>query len=92
MTKKEFLSYIAKNTNKPISQIDEVLSEMVKYITKTIAKGNKLTIPQLGTFSMKKRSARKGRNPQTGEAIKIAAKKVPYFSAGAVLKRAVNGK
>lgn len=92
MTKKEFLSYIAKNTNKPISQVDEILSEMVKYITKTISKGNKLTIPQLGTFSMKKRAARKGHNPQTGEAIKIAAKKVPHFSAGAVLKRTVNGK
>jgi len=90
MTKQEFLKCIANKTGKPISQIDEILSAMIECITKTVAKNDKLTLPGLGTFSMKKRAARKGRNPQTGATIKIAAKKVPYFSAGAVFKKAVN--
>lgn len=90
MTKQEFLKCIANKTDKPISQIDEVLSTIIECITKTVAKGNKLTLPGLGTFSMRKRSARKGRNPQTGATIKIPAKKVPHFSAGTVFKKAVN--
>ena len=58
-------------------------------VKKALKKGNKVTLIGFGTFSVAKRSARKGRNPQTGEALKIAAKKVPKFTAGKALKVAV---
>ena len=67
MTKKEFLKYVANKTDKSISQIDEVLSAMIECITKTVAKGNKLTLPGLGTFSMKKRMAKKGEIHKLGQ-------------------------
>jgi DNA-binding protein HU-beta len=90
MNKKEFLKCIAKKTDKPVSQIDAILTEIISCITNTISKGDRLAIPGLGIFSMKKRMARKGRNPQTGETIKIAARKVPKFSASKTLKDAVD--
>ena len=58
-------------------------------ITKALKKGNKVTLIGFGTFSVTKRAARKGRNPQTGKEIKIAAKKVPAFKPGKELKDAV---
>jgi DNA-binding protein HU-beta len=58
-------------------------------IQKVLKKGNAVTIVGFGKFAIRKRKARKGRNPQTGAAIKIAAKKVPVFTAGKGLKDAV---
>ena len=58
-------------------------------VQKALKKGNAVTLVGFGTFGVSKRKARKGRNPQTGEAIKIAAKKVPVFKAGKGLKDAV---
>jgi len=59
-------------------------------ITKALKKNDKVSLVGFGTFSVSKRKARKGRNPQTGEEIKIKAKKVPKFAAGKALKDAVN--
>jgi DNA-binding protein HU-beta len=61
-------------------------------ITEALQKGGKVSLIGFGTFSVAERKARKGRNLQTGKEIKIAAKKVPKFSAGAGLKTAVAGK
>jgi len=58
-------------------------------ITKALKKGLKVTLPSFGTFSVVKRAARKGRNPRTGEALKIKASKAPKFAAGKGLKNAV---
>ena len=58
-------------------------------VKKALKKGDKVSLIGFGTFSVAKRSARKGRNPQTGEPLKIAAKKVPKFTAGKALKDAV---
>ena len=58
-------------------------------ITKALKKGGKVTLIGFGTFSVTKRAARKGRNPQTGKEIKIAARKVPKFTPGKGLKVAV---
>jgi DNA-binding protein HU-beta len=58
-------------------------------VTKTLKKGDKVTLVGFGTFSVSKRKARKGRNPQTGEVIKIKAKKVVKFSVGTGLKKSV---
>jgi DNA-binding protein HU-beta len=65
--------------------VDTILSS----ITKALKKNNPVTLVGFGTFKVDKRKARKGRNPQTGEAIKIKAKKVPRFVPGKALKDAV---
>jgi len=90
MNKAEFIKCVATKTKQPMTHVDETLSAIIDCITKTIAKNDKITLPGFGTFSMKKRAARTGRNPQTGKPLKIAAKKVPHFSAGKTLKEKVN--
>ena len=62
---------------------------VVDTITKALKKGERVTLVGFGTFSVSKRAARTGRNPQTGAALKIKAKKVPKFTAGKGLKNAV---
>lgn len=61
-------------------------------IAKTLKKGDTVSLTGFGAFGVRKRGARAGRNPQTGESIKIAASKVPAFKAGASLKATMNGK
>ena len=65
---------------------------ILETITKALKKGDTVTLVGFGTFKVTKRKARMGRNPQTGEAIKIKAAKVPKFTAGKSLKEAVGGK
>jgi DNA-binding protein HU-beta len=60
-------------------------------VTKTLKKGGRLSLVGFGTFSTSKRSARTGRNPKTGEALQIKARKVAKFKAGSALAKAVNG-
>ena len=67
----------------------EAVDAMIAAIQKSLKKGNSVTLVGFGTFDVKKRKARTGRNPQTGKALKIAAKKVPVFKAGKGLKDAV---
>ena len=68
---------------------EDAVSCVFEAITKSLKKGQAVTLVGFGTFGVGKRKARMGRNPQTGAAIKIAAKKVPKFSAGKALKSAV---
>ncbi|MCX5911075.1 MAG: HU family DNA-binding protein [Deltaproteobacteria bacterium] len=68
---------------------EEAVSCVFEAITKSLKKGQAVTLVGFGTFKVGKRKARVGRNPQTGAAIKIAAKKVPKFTAGKALKIAV---
>ena len=68
---------------------EKAVDAVLETITKTLKKGQPLTLVGFGTFSVTKRKARIGRNPQTGAEIKIAAKKVPKFSPGKALKNAV---
>jgi DNA-binding protein HU-beta len=70
---------------------ERALDAVLDTITKTVAKGDKVTIPGFGTFEKRERSARTGRNPQTGAEINIAATSVPGFKAGAKFKSAVAG-
>jgi len=64
----------------------KALESFIDSVNKTLKKGNKVTLVGFGTFSVSKRAARKGRNPRTGEIIKIAARKTPKFTAGKVFK------
>ena len=70
-------------------EAEGALNTILETITRALKKGNKVTLIGFGTFSVTKRAARKGRNPQTGKEMKIAAKKVPKFTPGKGLKAAV---
>lgn len=89
MNKEELVQEVAKKTKLPQNQVNETLGAMVEAITKTVAKGKKVTLVGFGTFEPRKRAARTGRNPQTGKELKIAAKTVPAFSAGKKFKELV---
>ena len=73
----------------PAKDANAALSLIVKTITKELKKNQKFTLTGFGTFAVRKRGARKGRNPQTGEAIRIKASKGIRFKAGATLKQAI---
>ena len=88
MNKGDLINEVAKVTCSKSCAVQAV-DAFLGSVKKALKKGNKVTLVGFGTFSVSKRSARKGRNPQTGEALKIAAKKVPKFTAGKALKAAV---
>ena len=68
----------------------EALDAVLDSVTDALKKGDQVALVGFGTFAVKERAARKGRNPQTGETIDIRASKVPGFKAGKALKEAVN--
>ena len=82
MNKGELIAKIAEDAGVTKVQAGAALGSFIEAVTKTIKKGDKLTLVGFGTFSVSKRAARKGRNPQTGETIKIKAKKIARFKAG----------
>jgi len=90
MNKEELVQEIAKKAKVTQKDAGEVLAALVGAIQTAVSKGNKVTLVGFGTFEQRKRAARTGRNPQTGKEIKIAAKKVPAFSAGKKFKELVN--
>jgi DNA-binding protein HU-beta len=90
MNKEELVQEISKCAKVTQKEAAEVLGAMIETIEGAVAKGNKVTLVGFGTFEARKRAARVGRNPQTGKEIKIAAKKVPAFSAGKKFKDMVN--
>ena len=89
MNKGDLIAKIAKEASLTKRQSEEALNSLIGSITSALKKGQKVTIVGFGTFSVAKRKSRKGRNPQTGAEIKIAARKVPKFAAGKELKGAV---
>lgn len=82
MNREELISEISKKTKVSKKDAGLILSATIETIEKSVKKGDKVTLVGFGTFASKHRAARNGRNPQTGKAIKIAAKNVPSFSAG----------
>ncbi len=92
MTKAEIVAKVAEELKVSKVAAAKALAVITGSITQAIRKGGKVALIGFGTFSVAERKARKGRNPQTGKEIKIAAKKVPKFSAGAALKAAASGK
>lgn len=88
MNKAQLIEEIAKVTCSK-KEAELALSATLATIQKALKKGDTVTLVGFGTFGVSKRKARKGRNPKTGEAIKIKAKKVPVFKAGKGLKDAV---
>ena len=82
MSKKEFVEAYAKATGETKKRAEELVNEFLGTVVKSLAKGNSVQFVGWGTFGVQKRAARKGRNPQTGKEIKIAAKKVVKFKVG----------
>lgn len=92
MNKAELIEAIVKETELSKVGATRVLNAMIDTITKTVAKKQDVQLIGFGTFKAAKRAARTGKNPRTGEKLKIAAATVPKFSAGAGFKAAVNKK
>ena len=89
MNKSELIDSVAKASELSKADSTRALDAIVDTITKSLKKGNPVALVGFGTFKVSKRSARMGRNPQTGASIKIAARTVPRFTAGKGLKVAV---
>jgi len=89
MTKADLVAEVAK-TGITKKEAAAAVDAIIAAVKGALAKGDKVSLVGFGSFSVKKRKARTGRNPQTGKAIKIKAKKVPVFSAGKGLKDAVS--
>jgi DNA-binding protein HU-beta len=89
MTKADLIDKMAKDADISKAAAGKALDALIDGVTRALKKGDKLALVGFGTFSVGKRKARTGRNPQTGAAIKIPARKVPKFSAGKTLKDAI---
>lgn len=90
MNKKEMITAIAEKMDTTKKASAEILDAVIEVITETLAAGQEVKITGFGTFSVVERPEREGRNPMTGETIRIAASKAPKFKAGKSLKDAVN--
>ena len=90
MNKSELIDAIAAEANLSKADAKRALDAFQSAITGALKKGDRIALVGFGSFSVSKRSARTGRNPQTGKEIKIAAKNVVKFKAGAELSKAVN--
>ena len=91
MNKSELIEAMANEASLSKKDAEAALNAYTDVITEALKKGDKVTLVGFGTYEVRKRAARTGKNPQTGEAIKINAAKVPAFKPGKALKDAVNG-
>lgn len=89
MTKAAFIAKVAAKTKFSKAQAEKAINCVVDVIKDAMKKGDKLSLVGFGTFSVAKRKARNGRNPRTGKPMKIAAKKVPKFSASPLFRKMV---
>ena len=92
LNKAGLIEALVKETEMSKAEAGRTINALVAIITKTVAKKEDVQLIGFGTFKATKRAARKGKNPRTGEALKIAAATVPKFTAGAAFKAAVNKK
>ncbi len=90
MNKAQLVDAIAEKAGLTKAEAKKSLDATIEAVSETLKTGERVALVGFGSFSVSKREARTGRNPQTGKEIKIAAKKVPKFSAGATLKEVVN--
>ena len=90
MNKTELIAAMAEQTELSKKDAEAALKAFVDVVSEELKKGEKVQLVGFGTFEVSERSAREGRNPQTGETMKIAACKAPKFKAGKTLKDAIN--
>ncbi|MBW3519416.1 MULTISPECIES: HU family DNA-binding protein [unclassified Flavobacterium] len=92
MNKTELIDAIAEDAGITKAAAKKALESFLSNVENTLKKGDKVSLVGFGSWSISDRAARDGRNPQTGNTIKIAAKKVVKFKAGSELENSVNGK
>ena len=92
MNKAELIAAVAAKTGDTKKSAEEAVNAFVSAVSESLKKGEKVQLVGFGSFDVRKRAARKGRNPQTKEEIKIPASKAPVFKAGKALKTVVNKK
>jgi DNA-binding protein HU-beta len=90
MSKQELVNFMAESSGITKKDAEAALASFVDGVKGALQKGDSVTLVGFGTFSVSKRNARQGRNPQTGATINIPARTVPVFKAGKGLKEAVN--
>ena len=90
MNKGDLIDTVSDDAGISKAEASRAVDSVITAITKALKTGKQVSLVGFGTFAVKKRAARTGRNPRTGEAIQIKASKVPGFKAGKALKEAVN--
>ncbi|MGA7750145.1 MAG: HU family DNA-binding protein [Gallionella sp.] len=90
MNRKELISALAGKTGSTKADADRNVLALIEIISSTLEKGGKITLAGFGILEVRERAARNGRNPRTGQTLKIKAAKVPAFRAGAALKATMN--
>lgn len=90
MNRKELVAALAAKTGSAKVDADRHVLALIEIISKTLEDGGKINLNGFGIFEVRERAARTGRNPRTGETLKIKAAKVPAFKAGAILKATLN--
>lgn len=90
MNKADLVGKISQKTGLTKKNVDQVVNEFLDEVTQALSTGERVQLLGFGTFQTRSRAARNGRNPQTGNVIKIKASKIPAFKAGNKLKEAVN--
>ena len=91
MNRKELIDALADKTGSTKADADRNIAALLEIISATLKKGDNVALVGFGTFEVRKRAARMGRNPKNGAELKIKASKQPAFKAGATLKATVNG-
>lgn len=91
MNRKELIDALAHKTGSTKVVAEQHLAALIEVIGETLTSGESIALVGFGTFEVRERAARTGRNPKTGAELKIAASKTPAFKPGATLKAAVNG-
>lgn len=92
MNKTELVEKVAESAGLTKTQAEAAINAFVETITDGLKAGDKITLKGFGTFEVRQREAREGRNPRTGETMTIAASKAPAFKASSALKNVINGK
>ena len=92
MNKNDLITEVAKKADLTKAKAGEAVDAVIESIEKSLKKGQDVRLVGFGTFSVVKRKATEGRNPRTGDVIKIAASKQPKFKPGKALKELINGK
>jgi integration host factor subunit beta len=93
MIRSELIQKIAdENPHLYQRDVERIVNTIFEEITEAMARGDRVELRGFGAFSVKKRDARTGRNPRTGEAVEVAEKHVPFFKTGKLLRDRLNGK
>ena len=90
MTKAELIDEVSKLSNLTKKETETIVNTVFDNITDALAKGDKVELRGFGSFRLRKREPRKGRNPKTGDKVDVPPKKVPYFKPGKELKELIN--